>query len=70
MVEDTTLYQQLHKLSGIKSEEALHHLLSTLWNSRRTGLRPPEKSHLHSLLNLPSLPELDPVCYVLAKAIF
>ncbi|XP_030928081.1 uncharacterized protein LOC115954302 [Quercus lobata] len=69
MVEDTTLYQQLHKLSGIKSEEALHHLLSTLWNSRRTGLRPPEKSHLHSLLNLPSLPELDPLLACLRSLI-
>ncbi|XP_050245002.1 uncharacterized protein LOC126693160 isoform X1 [Quercus robur] len=69
MVEDTTLYQQLHKLSGIKSEEALHHLLSTLWNSRRTGLRPSEKSHLHSLLNLPSLPELDPLLACLRSLI-
>ncbi|XP_075637798.1 uncharacterized protein LOC142609956 [Castanea sativa] len=69
MVEDTTLYQQLHKLSGIKSEEALHHLLSTLWKSRRTGLRPPEKSHLHSLLNLPSLPELDPLLACLRSLI-
>jgi len=62
MEEDTTVYQQLRKLAGItRSEEALDHILSTLWKTRRTGLRPPDKSHIQSLLNLPSPAELDPV---------
>ena len=64
MGEDTAVYQQLHKLTGIKSEEAVDHILSTLWKTRKTGLRSPEKSHIQSLLNLPSLPELDPVCKI------
>lgn len=59
VVEDT-LYLQLHKLSATKSEEALDQLLSTLWKTRKTGLR--QKSHFQSLLNLQSLSELDPVC--------
>lgn len=69
MVEDTATYQQLHKLTGIKSEEAVDHILSTLWKTRKTGLRSPEKSHIQSLLNLPSLPELDPVLACLRSLI-
>ncbi|KAM5550489.1 hypothetical protein ABKV19_027577 [Rosa sericea] len=66
VVEDT-LYLQLHKLSAIKSEEALHQLLSTLWKTRKTGLR--DKSHLQSLLNLQSLSDLDPVLACLRSLI-
>ncbi|KAJ8771651.1 hypothetical protein K2173_026828 [Erythroxylum novogranatense] len=56
--ESEALYQHLHKLSGVKEEESLDHLLTTLWKTRRTGLRSPDKSHFQSLLNVP---ELDPV---------
>ncbi|XP_062166579.1 uncharacterized protein LOC133872932 isoform X2 [Alnus glutinosa] len=70
MEEDTTVYQQLRKLAGItRSEEALDHILSTLWRTRRTGLRPPDKSHIQSLLNLPSPAELDPVLACLRSLI-
>ncbi|GAV57489.1 hypothetical protein CFOL_v3_01026 [Cephalotus follicularis] len=60
-MEEDTLYLQLHKLTGTNSEEALDHILTTLWKTRRTGLRSPEKSHFQSLLNLPSVSEVDPV---------
>ncbi|KAL6225869.1 hypothetical protein ACLB2K_004718 [Fragaria x ananassa] len=66
VVEDT-LYLQLHKLSAIKSEEALQQLLSILWKTRRTGLR--DKSHLQSLLNLQALSDLDPVLACLRSLI-
>ncbi|XP_022747649.1 protein FAR1-RELATED SEQUENCE 3-like isoform X5 [Durio zibethinus] len=59
MAEDT-LYLQLHKLSAVNSEEVLEQILTTLWKTRRSGLRPPDKSRIQSLLSLPSLPELDP----------
>ncbi|KAB2058565.1 hypothetical protein ES319_A11G242400v1 [Gossypium barbadense] len=59
MAEDT-LYLQLHKLSSVKSEQILDQILTTLWKTRRCGLRPPDKSRFHSLLSLPSLPDLDP----------
>lgn len=63
MEDEATLYQQLQKLSSlVKPEEAVDQILSTLWKTRRTGLRPPEKSHIQSLLGLPSPSELDPVC--------
>lgn len=64
VVEDT-LYLQLHKLSATKSEEALDQLLSTLWKTRKTGLR--QKSHFQSLLNLQSLSDLDPVCLFVSQ---
>lgn len=60
-MEGDTLYLQLHKLAGVNSEEALDQLLMTLWKTRKTGLRSPEKSHFQSLLNLPSPGEVDPV---------
>ncbi|KAF3441472.1 hypothetical protein FNV43_RR15386 [Rhamnella rubrinervis] len=61
-MDEDTLYLQLHKLSGMKSEEALDQLVSTLWKTRKTGLRSyQDKSHLQSLLNLPSISDLDPV---------
>ncbi|KAJ7976478.1 Far1-related sequence 3 [Quillaja saponaria] len=68
-MEADSLYMNLHKLSGIKSEEALDHLFTTLWKSRKTGLRSSEKSHLQSLLNLSSLPEVDPVLACLRSLI-
>ncbi|KAF8403494.1 hypothetical protein HHK36_011598 [Tetracentron sinense] len=58
---EDTLFLQLHKLSGANSEEALEQILETLWKTRKTGLRTPQKSYIQSLLNLPSLEELDPV---------
>lgn len=62
-MEECSLYMQLHKLSGVKSQEALDQVLSTLWTTRKTGLRSyQDKSHLQSLLNLPSISDLDPVC--------
>ncbi|KAG8649903.1 uncharacterized protein LOC110621210 isoform X2 [Manihot esculenta] len=68
-MEEDSLYLQLHKLSAINSEEALDHILTTLWKSRRTGLRSPEKSHIQSLLSLPSLSEVDPVLACLRSLI-
>ncbi|XP_028761346.1 uncharacterized protein LOC114719937 [Neltuma alba] len=68
MVEDT-LHLHLHKLSAIKSEEAIDHILSTLWKTRKTGLSSSEKSHFQSLLNLPSLSQLDPVLACLRSLI-
>ncbi|GMP98102.1 hypothetical protein CsSME_00046115 [Camellia sinensis var. sinensis] len=61
MEGEALIYLQLHKLSTIKSQEDLQHILSTLWNTRKTGLSAPDKSSLRSLLNLPSSAELDPV---------
>ncbi|KAH9771053.1 hypothetical protein KPL71_012571 [Citrus sinensis] len=55
-----TLYLQLHKLSAINSEQALDNILTTLWSTRKTGLRSAEKSHVQSLLNLPSPGQVDP----------
>lgn len=63
------MYLQLHKLSAINSEETLDHILTTLWKTRRKGLRSPEKSHFQSLLNLPSVGELDPVLACLRSLI-
>ncbi|KAF4367361.1 hypothetical protein F8388_025779 [Cannabis sativa] len=61
-IGENSLYQQLHKLSGVKSEEALDQLISALWQTRKTGLRGHhDKSHFKTLLNLPSLSDLDPV---------
>ncbi|KAI4300986.1 hypothetical protein L6164_034307 [Bauhinia variegata] len=68
-MEGETLYLQLHKLSAIKSESTLEHLLSTLWKTRKTGLSSPEKSHFQSLLQLPSLSEVDPVLACLRSLI-
>ncbi|KAF5749134.1 Far1-related sequence 3 [Tripterygium wilfordii] len=68
-MEEETLYLQLHKLSMINSEELLDNILTTLWKTRRTGLRSPEKSHVQSLLNLPSFGEVDPVLACLRSLI-
>lgn len=59
-----TLYLQLHKLSAINSEQALDNILTTLWSTRKTGLRSAEKSHVQSLLNLPSPGQVDPVTFL------
>ncbi|PON67913.1 hypothetical protein PanWU01x14_099100 [Parasponia andersonii] len=67
---ENTLYLQLHKLSGVNSEEALDQLICALWQSRKTGLRGHhDKSHFQSLLNLPSLSDLDPVLACLRSII-
>ncbi|XVE62444.1 hypothetical protein DITRI_Ditri06bG0118700 [Diplodiscus trichospermus] len=68
-MEADTLYLQLHKLSAINSDEVLDQVLTTLWKTRRSGLRPPEKSRIQALLALPSLPELDPVLACLRSLI-
>lgn len=52
---------QLQKLKCIKSEETLNHILSTLWNTRKTGLPSSQKSHFQSLLNLSPPSQLDPL---------
>ncbi|XP_030453148.2 uncharacterized protein LOC115674780 [Syzygium oleosum] len=67
---DTTLYLQLHKLSiAATSEEAIDAILAALWRTRRTGLGPPDKSHIQSLLGLPSASEVDPVSACLRSLI-
>ena len=58
---EETLYQHLHKLSGTNSENAIEEILGILWETRKTGLSTQQKSHLQSLLNLPSLEQVDPV---------
>lgn len=69
MEEDTLLYQQLQKLSSLKSEENLEQIISTLWRTRRIGLTTREKTHVQSLLNLPSIAQLDPVLACLRSLI-
>ncbi|XP_034694616.1 uncharacterized protein LOC117920991 isoform X2 [Vitis riparia] len=66
---EETLYQHLHKLSGTKSEEAIEEILETLWKTRKTGLSTQQKSHLQSLLSLPSLQQVDPVLACLRSLI-
>ncbi|XP_077241179.1 cytidine/deoxycytidylate deaminase family protein isoform X2 [Tasmannia lanceolata] len=60
MMEDA-LFVQLHKLPTTISEETLENVLETLWKTRKSGLNSLQKSYIHSLLNLPSIEELDPV---------
>ncbi|KAK2999119.1 hypothetical protein RJ639_022947, partial [Escallonia herrerae] len=69
MEAESVLYLQLDKLSVIKSEEELQQILSTLWRTRKTGLTIPDKSHLQSLLNLPSLAQVEPVSACLRSLI-
>nr|DAD43204.1 TPA_asm: hypothetical protein HUJ06_001434 [Nelumbo nucifera] len=66
---EDTLFLQLHKLSAAASEETLAHVFESLWKSRKTGLKPLEKSYIQSLLNLPSAEELDPVLACLRSLI-
>ncbi|OIW16643.1 hypothetical protein TanjilG_00066 [Lupinus angustifolius] len=68
-MEDDTLQKQLNKLSCIKSEEVMDHMLCTLWKTRKTGLQPSDKSHFQSILHLSSLSELDPVLVCLRSLI-
>ncbi|KAG1365542.1 Protein FAR1-RELATED SEQUENCE 3 [Cocos nucifera] len=60
MVDDP-LFLHLRKLPAATSEETLTLVVEILWKSRKTGLAPHEKTRLQSLLNLPTLQELDPV---------
>ncbi|TKY62806.1 FAR1-RELATED SEQUENCE 3 [Spatholobus suberectus] len=60
-MEEAGVLHELHKLSRVESEETLDRVLCTLWSTRKTGLPPSDKSHFQSLLNLPSLSQLDPV---------
>ncbi|XP_027350634.1 uncharacterized protein LOC113861802 isoform X2 [Abrus precatorius] len=63
------LQDELHKLSCIKSEETLERVLCTLWITRKTGLRPSDKSDFQSLLHLPSPSQLEPVLACLRSLI-
>ncbi|KAI3974175.1 hypothetical protein MKX01_033426 [Papaver californicum] len=68
-MESSGLFHQLHKLPSSASEETLSHILETLWKTRKTGLRPVDKSSIRSLLCLPSLQELDPLLACLRSLI-
>ncbi|MCL7036892.1 hypothetical protein MKW94_010963 [Papaver nudicaule] len=63
------LFLQMHKLPSSASEQTLAHILETLWRTRKTGLRPVDKSSIRSLLCLPSLEELDPLLACLRSLI-
>ncbi|KAM7274071.1 hypothetical protein ACFE04_028735 [Oxalis oulophora] len=70
MEEETeTLYLELQKLPATISEQELDQSLTTLWKTRRTGLRSPQKSHFLTLFNLPSLSQLHPVLACLRSLI-
>ncbi|XP_042495290.1 uncharacterized protein LOC122074503 isoform X3 [Macadamia integrifolia] len=66
---DDTLFLQLHKLSPVTSQETLEQIFQSLWKSRRTGLKAPEKAYIKSLLNLTSLEDLDLVLACLRSLI-
>ncbi|XP_043693952.1 protein FAR1-RELATED SEQUENCE 3-like [Telopea speciosissima] len=66
---EDTLFLQLHKLSPVTSEETLEQIFNSLWKSRRTGLKAPEKAYMKSLLNLSSLEDIDPVLACLRSLI-
>lgn len=68
---DATLFLQLHKLSAAAAAaaEAIETVLITLWLTRKTGLAPPDKSHVQSLLGLASTSEVDPVSACLRSLI-
>ncbi|KAL2502084.1 uncharacterized protein Fot_35932 [Forsythia ovata] len=58
--DTTTLYQQLHKLTAIQSEQELENFLKLLWKTRKTGLSASDKSNLQSsLFKFPSLGDLE-----------
>ncbi|KAH0972738.1 hypothetical protein GBA52_024894 [Prunus armeniaca] len=60
-VMEDTLHLQLHKLSALKSEEALDQLLCTLWKTRKTGLHSPhQKKWVHENLTGDDLLKLFP----------
>ncbi|KAI0504051.1 hypothetical protein KFK09_014998 [Dendrobium nobile] len=60
-MEVPPLLIHLHKLSPATSEESLDGVLETLWETRKSGLSPIQRTHIHSLLNLPVPQELDTV---------
>lgn len=68
-MEEETLYLHLHKLAAVNSEEVLENVLTTIWKTRKTGLSPPEKSRLQSVLSLPALADVDPVLACLRSLI-
>ncbi|XXG50889.1 hypothetical protein AAC387_Pa02g4787 [Persea americana] len=78
-MEEDTLHLHLHKLSSCLSTPApsdsneststLEQVLETLWQTRKTGLTPHQKSYIQSLLNLPSPQDLDPVLACLRSLI-
>ncbi|KAF9670320.1 hypothetical protein SADUNF_Sadunf13G0056200 [Salix dunnii] len=70
MEDGDSLYLQLNKLSSVATkEEDVEHILTSLWKTRGTGLPSQLKSRFQSLLNLPSLSELDPVLACLRSII-
>ncbi|KAJ6763209.1 COMM DOMAIN-CONTAINING PROTEIN-RELATED [Salix purpurea] len=70
MEDGDSLYLQLHKLSSVATkEEDVEHILTSLWKTRGTGLPSQLKSRFQSLLNLPSLSQLDPVLACLRSII-
>ncbi|PKU79049.1 hypothetical protein MA16_Dca000393 [Dendrobium catenatum] len=60
-MEVPPLLIHLHKLSPATSEESLDGVLETLWETRKSGLSPIQRTQIHSLLNLPVPQELDTV---------
>ncbi|MQM04589.1 hypothetical protein Taro_037392 [Colocasia esculenta] len=66
---DAILYLQLRTIPATTTQEALARVLETLWSTRSTGVGPLQKPGLQSLLNLPSLQELDPVLACLRSII-
>ncbi|KAJ6360286.1 hypothetical protein OIU77_004318 [Salix suchowensis] len=70
MEDGDSLYLQLHKLSSVATkEEDVEHILTSLWKTRGTGLPSQLKSRFQSLLNLPSISQLDPVLACLRSII-
>lgn len=69
MADDLTLSEHLLKLIAVKSEQKLENLLQLLWQTRKTGLSNSRKSSIHSLFNLPSLRDLDPILACLRSLI-
>ncbi|XP_057785286.1 uncharacterized protein LOC131002839 isoform X1 [Salvia miltiorrhiza] len=61
MIGETTLSEHLHKLIGVKCAQKLENLLQLLWQTRTIGLSNSQKSSIHSLLDLPSPRDVDPV---------
>ncbi|XP_072974651.1 uncharacterized protein [Typha angustifolia] len=69
MEEDPLFLHHLRKISPTPSEESIDQVLESLWKTRRTGVAPSEKPHLQSLLNLPTLQDLNPVLVCLRRVI-
>lgn len=61
MAEADPLFLRLHKIPPATSEESLEEVLQALWRTRKTGFGSSDKARIRSLLNVPSLQELDPV---------